>query len=75
MSSVNPRSVALDKNSYEYEILMRTLLSQGRSDCSRRQRFVKQARVPVPKLVKMSVESFVKKRILFFDHSGLNTAL
>jgi hypothetical protein len=31
--------------------------------------------VPVPELLKMSVESFVEKRILFFDHSGLNTAL
>jgi hypothetical protein len=31
--------------------------------------------VPVPKLLKMNVESFVEKRILFFDHSGLNTPL
>ena len=31
--------------------------------------------MPVPRLLRMCVESFVEKRILFFDHSGLNIAL
>jgi hypothetical protein len=34
----------------------------------------RKTRVPVPRLLRMSVESFVEKRILFFDHSGLDTA-
>jgi hypothetical protein len=32
-------------------------------------------RLSVPELLKMSLEVFWKKRILFFDHAGLNSAL